>query len=458
VDSKIIERKVKDEKMQKKLSDKMWHALAALHIHTLSEVQEAAIPFLLQEKSMMLQAPTGTGKTYAFLLPILEKLDVKKAKTQALIMAPTRELASQIGAVLKELITVYDPNITHTLVIGGKDRERSMKELQTKQPHILIGTPGRCEDIIVKEGLVDTKDISFIVLDETDMMFENGFLESIDAIFETVKNHEVCYVVCSATISQEMRQFIKKYMTKNIEYIEVEKSEGFQAKTEYLLWDVTGKDRVACLEQVMDYYQPYLGLIFVNTKADVDLMYDRLLQDNYRIGVLHGNMKTRERAQMLKRIRQLEFQYVICSDIAARGIDIDGVSHVINYELPQDHALSFFHHRAGRTGRFKYQGTVFSLYVKSELPKIQKLIKAGIVFDHVKIANDTLIQQDDGKGRTRKQIDQELLQISKKAKAKANRAQKVKPGYKKKIRSEVVKSIKKEQKARKRAQIKKNKK
>jgi len=445
--------------MQKnKLSNKMWQALSALHIHSLTQVQTEAIPLVLNRKNIMLQAPTGTGKTYAFLLPLVEQIVVENTKTQALIMAPTRELATQIRDVLREVVAVYDPAITYGLAIGGQDRERLIEGLKANAPHILIGTPGRCEDILIKEAVIDTKEIAFVVLDETDMMFENGFLESIDRIFDALKDNDVCYVVCSATISQELQQFIKKYLGKNMQYVEVKKSDAFVAKTEYLLWDVSGKDRIACLKQVMDYYQPYLGLIFVNTKAEVDAVYQQLLADNYRIGVLHGDMKTRERAQMLKRIRQLDFQYVICSDIAARGIDIDGVSHVINYELPYEHTLAFFHHRAGRTGRFKYEGTVFSLYEKADMPKIQKLTKEGITFTDVKIKAGELVRQDANKGRAKKEVDKELLQISKKAKAQANRTKKVKPGYKKKIRQAVVSSIQKEQRARKKAQFKKDRK
>jgi len=299
--------------------------------------------------------------------------------------------------------------------------------------------------------------LHFVVLDETDMLFENGFLESIDAIFDAVRNNKICYVVCSATISQEIQQFIKKYM-ENMQLVQVKKTAAFHAKIEYLLWDVTGKDRFLCLEQVMDYYQPYLALIFVNTKIEVDTIYEKLSQNNYRVGVLHGNMKTRERAQMLKRIRQLDFQYVICSDIAARGIDIDGVSHVINYELPLEHALTFFHHRAGRTGRLNYQGTVFSLYEKSDLPKVQKLTKEGITFEHVKLVDGKLLKENEGKQNGTKKIDKELLQISKKAKARAHKNKKTKPGYKKKIKRAVATSLQKERKARKKAEMRRKKK
>jgi ATP-dependent RNA helicase CshB len=441
-----------------RLSHHMWQALTALNIHTLSEVQEAAIPLLLQGKNVVLQAPTGTGKTYAFLLPILEKINVENKKTQTLILVPTRELAMQIAGVLREVIAVYNTEITYALAIGGKDRTRLLEQIKSNAPHILIGTPGRCEDMIVKEGVLDTKEIKTVVLDETDMIFENGFLESIDAILETLRNNEVTYALASATISQEMRVFMKKYIVGSIAFVEIQKSAAFKAKTEYLLWDVSGKDRMRCLEQVMDHYQPYLGLIFANTKSEVEAIYDKLSRNNYRIGILHGNMKTRERAQMLRRIRQLDFQYIVCSDIAARGIDIDGVSHVINYELPALHALDFFHHRAGRTGRFKYEGTVFSLAEKSDAPKLEKLIKAGIEFEQVKIVDGTLLRQDDFRRKTTKKVDQELLQISQKAKAKASRGNKVKPGYKKKIRRAVVRSIQKEQRARKKAEIKKNKK
>jgi len=436
--------------MQKiKFSDAMWLALNNIGIHELTPIQMKAIPVLLQEQNIMMQAPTGTGKTYAFALPILEKIDVTLMKTQAVIMAPTRELAHQIATVIKEVVIQYNPRITFELAIGGKDRERLLQNLALKQPHIIIGTPGRCEDIFVKESLVDTKYIKFAVLDETDMMFENGFLESVDAVFETIRNNQVCYAVCSATISQEIQQFIKKYI-KNIQLIEIKKTDDFKNKVEYLFWDITGKNRLESLQKVMDYYNPYLALVFANTKKEVVEIYEHLVGKGYRIGILHGDMKTRERAQMLKRIHQLDFQYVICSDMAARGIDIDGVSHIINYNLPPMNALQFFHHRAGRTGRSKYEGTVFSLYERSELIKIQKLVKQDIIFDTVKFSKGEFVKQGTVQSeRITKTFDDELIALSKRAKAGVNKKKKVKPGYKRKIRRAVESSVQQEKRRRK---------
>lgn len=434
-----------------KLNNEIWNALHELGIHDFTPIQQKAIPVLLDEKNVMMQAPTGTGKTYAFLLPIIAQIDVDLKKTQAIILAPTRELASQIAHVLKTFLMHYPVEITHTLIIGGKDRTRLMNSLENKQPQIIIGTPGRAEDILVKEALIDTKEVKFAILDETDMMFENGFLESIDAIFETIVQNDVCYAVCSATISQEMQQFIKKYI-KNIKLVEAKKTETFKHKIEYLFWDITGKNRLESLKAAMDVYNPYLGLVFANTKKEVNEIYQYLQEQGYRIGILHGDMKTRERAQTLKRIHQLEYQYIICSDMAARGIDIDGVSHIINYNLPALNALQFFHHRAGRTGRSQYQGTILSLYEKSELNKIQKLVKQDITFETVKYKKGEFIMQGElDTKRVQKEFDAELVAISRRTKASVHKSKKVKPGYKKKIKRAVESSLQQEKRKRNKA-------
>ena len=436
------------------LSSEMWRVLQELGIYTLTPIQEQAIPVLMARKNAILKAPTGTGKTYAFLLPIVEQLDAALEKTQAVILAPTRELATQISNVLKGILAESEKELSHALVIGGKDRARLLQTLERKQPQIIIGTPGRCEDIFVKEALVDTKAIQFVVLDETDMMFENGFLESVDAIFNTIQQPDVCYAVCSATISEQIQQFVKKYI-KNIQLIEVKKTDDFINKTQYLFWDVTGKNRLESLKKVMDAYNPYLGLIFANTKKEVNEIYQFLQEQGYKIGIIHGDMKTRERAQMLKRMHQLDFQYVVCSDMAARGIDIDGVSHIINYNLPPLSALQFFHHRAGRTGRSQYEGTVFSLYEKSELVIINKLMRQEINFEVVKLVkNEFVVQGTMDKKAVQKEADNEMIALSKRAKASVHHSKKVKPGYKKKIRRAVETAVRQEKRKRSKAKKK----
>ncbi|MGL5041795.1 MAG: DEAD/DEAH box helicase, partial [Culicoidibacterales bacterium] len=290
-----------------KLKQSILDALVALDFKEMTLIQELGIPELLKKRNVMMKAPTGTGKTHAFLLPILENIDPENKHVQAIIMAPTRELATQISLVARMCIKHMKADISVGLLIGGKDRGRLIEAMTQSQPHIIIGTPGRLEDMIVKEKKVDMRYIDYVVLDETDMIVENGFLESIDAIF-TMLPETVTYAVCSATISQEIQQFIKKYV-KNVAFIDAKKSKLANDKIEHLLLSVRENKRLEKLYEITEILDPYMALIFANTKKKVIEIYEFLQSKGMKVGMLHGDMKARERKQMLKRMQLLEFQY-----------------------------------------------------------------------------------------------------------------------------------------------------
>ncbi len=425
-----------------KLKEEIQVALEALGFKEMTPVQEMGIPELLKKHNVMMKAPTGTGKTHAFLLPILENIDPTKKNVQAIIMAPTRELATQISLVARQCIKYMESDISIGLLIGGKDRGRLIETMSQTQPHIIIGTPGRLEDIIVKEKKVDIRYIQYVVLDETDMIVENGFLESIDAIL-TMLPEKITFAVCSATISQEIQQFLKKYV-RNVKFIDVKKSKLANDKIEHLLLSVRENKRLEKLYEITEILDPYMALIFANTKKKVIEIFEFLQSKGMKVGMIHGDMQARERKQMLKRMQLLEFQYIVASDIAARGIDIDGVSHIINYEIPSLDSLAFYFHRAGRTGRMNYAGTIISLYEKEDLNRIGKLIKQGIDFQEIKLIDGEIVRTGKIKEKEAKALDAGVLSASQKAKRSANRTNKVKPGYKRKIKWAVTEAVTKE--------------
>ena len=408
-------------------------------------IQEMAIPKLINKQNVILKAPTGTGKTHAFLLPILHKIDPALKQVQAVILTPTRELAHQTEKVLRQALAVFEEDITVFSLIGGKDREKSIAHLAKTQPQILIGTPGRIKDIFVDMKAIDVRYIRDIVFDETDMIVENGFIEALDNFLAMLPNSDkVTFAVASATVSQEVRIFIKKYI-RNIELIEVKNATQANTSVEHLLLEVNGKNKQKVLLNILETITPFMVIIFANTKKKVVEIVAALKDEGYKVGYIHGDLQPRERTQMLKRIHNLEFQYVVASDIAARGIDIEGASHVINYDIPEVQNIEFYAHRAGRTGRMNYAGTIISLYTVEEQHIIDKIRKSGIKFEDVRLKDNEFVPRKSTERRkVQPAVDAErehIKAISKKAKRGAHRGGKVKPGYKKKIKYAVDKAI-----------------
>lgn len=431
------------------ISMQLQKALKEQNITKMTQVQKEVIPALLKNEHILMQAPTGTGKTLAFLLPILQNIKKDQPFLQAIIITPTRELATQIYEVCQELNALTSLNYKVHLTVGGADRQKSLSSIANEQPQIIVGTPGRIKDIVIKEKIVNTTKLQYVVLDETDMIVENGFLEDIDELFSTLSD-AVIYAVASATVSQEIEIFLKKYLPKG-KHVKIKTDSGLLS---HYLYPIRSMTRTIALQKMMDIIQPYMAIIFVNTKKQAAQLHEVLAEKYSAIGLLHGDMQARERKQMLRRIKQLEFQYVIASDIAARGIDIEGASHIINYELPNEHNLSFYFHRAGRTGRKAYYGEVYTLFAKEDLHIVQKLEQKGVAFQMIKIADGEIILSDE-KLAQKVTFDEQLVRVSQRAKKKANKKNVVKPGYRKKIRRSVEQAIQKEKRAQKKAGRKK---
>lgn len=405
-------------------------ALLQLHFYKPTEIQERLIPSIQRGESVIGQSQTGTGKTHAFLLPLLDKIDPEKKEVQLVITAPTRELAQQIyQEVLK--ITSLNPSLSAKNFIGGTDKQRTIDRLKT-QPQIVVGTPGRIMDLIKEQALL-VYTANAMVIDEADLMLDMGFIEDVDQICAKMKE-ELQMLVFSATIPEKLKPFLKKYM-ENPKYTHVEPKQVTAAKIEHYLIPSKHRSKSKLVVDVCKSINPYLAIIFANTKKMADTIANTLSENGISAGILHGDLPPRERKKMMKQINEAEFQYVVATDLASRGIDIKGVSHVINFELPTD--LDFYVHRVGRTARAGLSGLAITIYEPSDEDAVNRLEKLGITFKNIDIKGDEWIEI--GPREKRKERKKELSDIDKKAKSFIQKPNKVKPGYKKKLQGETEK-------------------
>ena len=407
-------------------------AVHRLGFYEPTDIQKRLIPAVLKNESVIGQSQTGTGKTHAYLLPILNRIDPGSDTVQAVITAPTRELANQIyQEALKITQGAEDEQIRTKCFIGGTDKQKSIDKLKT-QPHLVVGTPGRIADLIKAQALNVYKAQS-LVIDEADLMLDLGFLEDVDYIGSRMPE-ELQMLVFSATIPEKLKPFLKKYM-ENPKYAHVEPKRITAEKIEHVLVPSKQRDKDKLLFDMMSNLNPYLGIVFANTKNTADHIAKYLTEKGMRIGLLHGGLTPRERKKVMKQINDLEFTYVIATDLAARGIDIKGVSHVINYELPDD--LDFYVHRVGRTARAGSSGQALTIYELSDEDALVRLEKVGIEFAYAELVNGEWKKGDDRHRRKkRKKTENEADQIAKRL---VKKPKKVKPGYKKKMSYEMEK-------------------
>ncbi|MCZ4249331.1 DEAD/DEAH box helicase [Bacillus amyloliquefaciens] len=407
-------------------------AVHRLGFYEPTDIQKRLIPAVLKNESVIGQSQTGTGKTHAYLLPILNRIDPGSDTVQAVITAPTRELANQIyQEALKITQGAEDEQIRTKCFIGGTDKQKSIDKLKT-QPHLVVGTPGRIADLIKAQALNVYKAQS-LVIDEADLMLDMGFLEDVDYIGSRMPE-ELQMLVFSATIPEKLKPFLKKYM-ENPKYAHVEPKRITAEKIEHVLVPSKQRDKDKLLFDIMSNLNPYLGIVFANTKNTADHIAKYLTEKGMRIGLLHGGLTPRERKKVMKQINDLEFTYVIATDLAARGIDIKGVSHVINYELPDD--LDFYVHRVGRTARAGSSGQALTIYELSDEDALVRLEKMGIEFAYAELVNGEWKKGDDRHRRKkRKKAENEADQIAKRL---VKKPKKVKPGYKKKMSYEMEK-------------------
>ena len=393
-----------------------------------TEIQERLIPTVLKGDSVIGQSQTGTGKTHAYLLPMIQKVNPSKEAVQAIITAPTRELAAQIYQEVLKITKNSEEEIAVRLYIGGTDKQRTIEKLK-HQPHIVVGTPGRINDL-VKEQALFVHSAPILIIDEADLMLEMGFLEDVDQIASRMAE-TLQMLVFSATIPEKLKPFLKKYM-ENPKYIQVEPKQVTAAKIDHYLLPARHRNKLELVFQALETFNPYLAIVFTNTKKKADEVADGLIGKGLKVGRIHGDLSPRERKQMMKQILDLDYQYIVATDLAARGIDIQGISHVINYELPSD--LDFYIHRVGRTARAGYSGIALTIYEDRDEDALNKLENKGIEFRHCDLHDHEWVDLGDRNKRNKRK--RQVNEIDLKAKSIIKKPKKVKPGYKKKLQQE----------------------
>ena len=332
-------------------------------------VQEAVIPYLLgNNNDVIALAQTGTGKTAAYGLPLLQKINVEDNTVQALVLSPTRELCLQIADDLKD----YSKYIDHLHVLavyGGSSIETQIRALK-KGVHIIVATPGRLVDLM-ERGVAQLDKVENVVLDEADEMLDMGFSESIDAILAGVPA-ERNTLLFSATMSKEIERIAKNYLREYKEIVVGSRNEGAE-NVNHIYYLVSAKDRYRALKRVADYHPSIYAIIFCRTKVETQEVADKLIQDGYNAEALHGDLSQMQRDLTMQKFRQRRVQFLVATDVAARGLDVDDLTHVINYGLPDD--IESYTHRSGRTGRAGKQGTSISIIHSREKNKVKAIEK-----------------------------------------------------------------------------------
>ena len=332
-------------------------------------VQEAVIPYLLENKrDVIALAQTGTGKTAAFGIPLLERIDTSRREPQALVLSPTRELCLQITDDIRDF-GKYIGGLHVEAVYGGASIEPQMRALK-KGVNIIVATPGRLIDL-KNRGVADLSNIRNIVLDEADEMLNMGFSDSISEIFESIhKDHST--LMFSATMSREVERVAKKYLHDYEEIVVGSRNEGAE-NVNHIYYMVNAKDKYLALKRIVDYYPRIFAIIFCRTKVETQEIADKLIKDGYNAESLHGDLSQPQRDQTMQKFRQHLTQLLVATDVAARGLDVDDLTHVINFGLPDD--IENYTHRSGRTGRAGKKGTSISIVHSREKFKIRNIEK-----------------------------------------------------------------------------------
>ncbi|GEP78524.1 DEAD/DEAH box helicase [Staphylococcus carnosus] len=421
------------------LDPKLIDAVSDLNFNQPTEIQQRVIPKILKGTSIIGQSQTGTGKSHAFLLPLIERIDPSIQEPQAIVVAPTRELAQQLYKAAQHL-TEFKKDVKVSLFIGGTDFERD-KQRCNVQPQLVIGTPTRINDLS-KDGTLHAHLANYLVVDEADLMIDLGLIEDVDHIAARLEDN-ANIAVFSATIPKSLHPFLNKYLNQP-ELIEVNSKTQNKKNIDFYLIPTKGAAKVDKTKALIDILNPYLCIIFCNSRESADELAEELIADGLKIGMIHGGLSPRERKQQMKRIRNLDFQFVIASDLASRGIDIEGVSHVINFDVPKD--IDFFTHRVGRTGRGQYKGEAFTLFTPDEEELVGEIEDRGYQFKDIDLKNGEIkpIKAHNTRKTRTKKDDHLTTQV--KRKIKRGNKKKVKPGYKKKFKRELEDLKRKERK------------
>ncbi|MHA7843437.1 MAG: DEAD/DEAH box helicase [Winogradskyella sp.] len=349
------------------LNKDLLDAISDLGFETPSEIQQKAIPVLLEEeRDLVALAQTGTGKTAAFGFPMLQKIDINSRTTQGLILSPTRELCLQITNELK-LYGKYCKGLNVVAIYGGASVTEQAKQIK-KGAQIVVATPGRMKDMISR-NLVDISKIQYSVLDEADEMLNMGFYEDITDILSHTPMDKSTWLF-SATMPKEVATIAKKFMYEPLEITVGNKNES-TSNVSHEYYVVNGRDRYLALKRLADANPDIFSVVFCRTKRDTQKIAEKLIEDGYNAGALHGDLSQNQRDLVMKSFRNNQIQMLVATDVAARGIDVDDITHVINYQLPDE--IETYTHRSGRTGRAGKTGVSMVIVAKSEVRKIKSI-------------------------------------------------------------------------------------
>ena len=342
-------------------------AIQQLGFEEMTEVQQKAIPPMLAGQDVIAKAPTGTGKTLAFGIPLIEHCDTEKPDIQSLILAPTRELATQICEDLKNL-TRFLPQLRVVVVYGGQSMERQKQQLK-KGAHILVATPGRLLDLM-QHRAVSLKSVTTAVLDEADRMLDMGFYKDVRKILDSLKAmKQMC--MFSATISREVMD-IGWLFQRDPEEITVLPVEESEPKIDQYSVQCIGREKIEIILRLMKQFEVSRAIIFCNTKYTTGMVAEQLHAQKLNTACLHGDMRQSERNKIMEQYKAGQIDILVATDVAARGIDVSGIQVVFNYDIPQENDA--YLHRIGRTGRAKKEGISFVLHSKDEASRLQNII------------------------------------------------------------------------------------
>lgn len=339
-----------------------------------SPIQEKSIPVLLEGKDIIGQAQTGTGKTLAFGSVLLSKIEKEGKNVKSLILSPTRELALQIHEELKRIGKCT--NLSIVSVFGGSDIERQMRDLK-KGADIVVGTPGRVQDLM-RRKILKIDHIQFMVLDEADEMLNMGFIDDIENILKATPENKQT-ILFSATMPADIKKIASHYMQEDYMHIQIKSKTKTAATVSQFYFEARPNNKFEVLCRILDSRVMENSIIFCKTKRSVDEIVAAMQQKHYNVEAMHGDLSQNQRTNTLKRFKEGKIQYLVATDVAARGIDVDNISHVINYEMPQDEEL--YIHRIGRTGRANKKGEAYSIVTNREknfLMSIQKKTNSHI--------------------------------------------------------------------------------
>ncbi|WP_270455700.1 DEAD/DEAH box helicase [Allisonella histaminiformans] len=353
-------------------------------IKVATPVQEKAIPAIFKGRDVIAKSQTGTGKTLAYLLPLVQRIQTERDEVQALILTPTRELSKQVFDVLKPLASVRGVDAAD--VIGGRTIENQIQKLK-RNPHVIIGTPGRLLDHIRRRTL-NLSAVKMVILDEADQMLAAGFREDIEALVDqTPKKRQ--FILLSATMTEDTVRLARKYMT-NPERIDVAEKET-ASTVEQRIYETTKEHKLPLLIRHLKEMNPFMSVVFCNTKDEAHRLAERLAEEtDIVVEELHGDMSQGQRNQVIRRFEKMEIQVLVASDVAARGLDVEGITHVFNFGIPRN--LEYYVHRIGRTGRAGTHGIAIT-YVTPEDGALLRRLEKSI--------HETITRYDE-KGRIRR--------------------------------------------------------